>query len=114
MAAMSAAASSSSEKEEERDNVGKDMEQEKAIGGIALDFGREYMESALWELEWLPYTIRQALARSPGAFCVPACVRGSGSMGASHGPSSSLPVDPHHYSTSTTTIARPNSIHQAW
>ena len=36
-------------------------------GGIDLTFGREYTEAALWELEWLPYLIRLALARSPGA-----------------------------------------------
>ena len=39
-------------------------------GGIDLTFGREYTEAALWELEWLPYLIRLALARSPGAFAL--------------------------------------------
>ena len=36
--------------------------------GIDLTFGKEYTEAALWELEWLPYLLRLALARSSGAF----------------------------------------------
>jgi hypothetical protein len=64
-----AAASASSTSEEENDGDDKEQ-QEGVMSGIALDFGREYMESALWELEWLPYTIRQALARSPGEILI--------------------------------------------
>ncbi len=30
--------------------------------------GREYTDAVLWELEWLPFNIRQALARSSGAW----------------------------------------------
>lgn len=52
------------------DEQGKGNDDGVAGGGIDLTFGRENTEAALWELEWLPYLIRLALARSPGALAL--------------------------------------------
>lgn len=60
MQASSAAAEEQQGEREENDDA----------PGIDLTFGQEYTEAALWELEWLPYLIRLALARSPGALII--------------------------------------------